>query len=73
MKGTPLEIIKTFLQHGKVTLHPSGDQSGRYTIELELKSGEVFQARSDSIEKTVEKMLAVLDEHIRKQSDKETK
>ena len=68
MKGTPLDIIRTFLQHGKVTIHPSGDQNDRYTIELELKSGEVFQARSDSIEKTVEKMLEVLDEHIRKRS-----
>ena len=66
MNGTPLEIIKTLLQYGKVTIHPLGGESDRYVVELELKSGEIVKADDSSIEQTIKKLLTVLDEHIRK-------
>ena len=66
MNGTPLEIIKTLLQYGKVIIHPLGEESDRYVVELQLKSGEIVKAYDSSVEQTIKKLLTVLDEHIRK-------
>ncbi|MFC1537486.1 hypothetical protein ACFL4P_01520 [Gemmatimonadota bacterium] len=70
MKEAPMEIIKTLLKSGKVSLIPLGEKGDRYAVELELADGRVVKADSDSVEHTIEKLLAVLDEHAGKKCGK---
>ena len=69
-KEPPLEVIKTLLKYGKVSLLPLGKKSKRYHVELELADGRVIEADNDSIEKTIDKILVVLQEMTGEKSKK---